>query len=59
MKPPRTPPQVKPGDDPRNLGGAAFQVWQCRTLSAGVYRPDTCPNEGGLDQGIFGASMTP
>jgi len=52
--------QVKPGDDPRNLGGEGFQVLQCRAPNTdGSFGPDTCPDAGGLDQDIFGASMTP
>ena len=52
--------QVKPGDDPRNLGGEGFQVKQCRTQNPdGSFGPDTCPSAGGLDQDIFGASLTP
>ena len=52
--------QVTPGDDPRNVGGEGFQVLQCRTPNLdGSFGPDACPNAGGLDQDIFGASMTP
>ncbi len=52
--------QVKPGDDPRYVGGEGFDVFQCRTQNPdGSFGPDTCPNAGGLDQDIFGASMTP
>ena len=53
--------QVRPGDDPRYLGGVGFDVWQCRTQNPDdlSWGPDTCPNAGGLDQDIFGASMTP
>ena len=49
--------QVKPGDDPRNPGGKGFQVFQCRTLNLGSFGPDTCPDAGGIDQDIFGASI--
>ncbi|WP_156960361.1 sialidase family protein [Amycolatopsis taiwanensis] len=45
--------QVVPGVDPRSEGGQGFDVRQCRTPATG---PDTCPNEGGLDQDIFGAA---
>lgn len=52
--------RVKPGDDPRYLGGEGFDVFQCRTSNPdGSFGPDTCPNAGGLDQDIYGASMTP
>ncbi len=53
--------QVVPGDDPRYTGGEGFDVKQCRTPDpAGEdgYGPDTCPNAGGLDQDIYGASLT-
>ena len=51
--------QVVPGDDPRNAGGEGFDVHQCRTQdAAGVWSADTCPNEGGLDQDIYGAATT-
>ncbi|MFC7485446.1 sialidase family protein [Knoellia sp. CPCC 206453] len=51
--------QVAPGDDPRYLGGEGFDVHQCRTqTTAGVWSADTCPNEGGLDQDIYGAATT-
>lgn len=52
--------EVRPGDDPRYPYGSGFDVFQCRTADAsGVFSPDTCPNAGGLDQDIDGASMTP
>jgi hypothetical protein len=52
--------EVKPGDDPRYLGGVGFDVLQCRATNLdGSFGPDTCPNDGGLDQDIYGASMTP
>lgn len=52
--------QVRPGDDPRYRGGRGFDVFQCRTADAdGNFGADTCPNAGGVDQDIFGASMTP
>ena len=51
--------QVVPGDDPRNAGGEGFDVHQCRTQdAAGVWSADTCPNDGGLDQDIYGAATT-
>ncbi len=52
--------EVRPGDDPRYVGGEGFDVWQCRTQAAdGTWSADTCPNAGGLDQDIYGAAMTP
>jgi hypothetical protein len=52
--------QVSPGDDPRYLGGEGFDVLQCRTQNPDKsWNPDTCPDSGGLDQDIYGASMTP
>jgi len=51
--------QVVPGADPRDQGGAGFDVMQCRAPGPnGTFGPDTCPNAGGLDQDIFGASST-
>ncbi|KRE42783.1 hypothetical protein [Knoellia sp. Soil729] len=51
--------QVAPGDDPRYAGGEGFDVHQCRTQDAtGAWSADTCPNDGGLDQDIFGAATT-
>jgi hypothetical protein len=51
--------QVRPGDDPRYAGGEGFDVWQCRTQNAdGTWSGDTCPNDGGLDQDIYGAAYT-
>ncbi len=52
--------QVRPGDDPRYVGGETFDVYQCRTIdpATGDYGADTCPNAGGLDQDIFGAATT-
>ncbi len=45
---------VVPGTDPREAPDG-FDVLQCRaTPSSG----DTCPNAGGLDQNIYGASLT-
>ena len=48
--------QVTAGDDPRYDYGTGFDVLQCRTPSTA---PDSCPSAGGLDQDIFGASITP
>jgi hypothetical protein len=51
--------QVVPGDDPRYAGGEGFDVLQCRTANPdGTFGADTCPNAGGLDQDIFGTSLT-
>jgi hypothetical protein len=47
-----------PGDDPRYPidGMDGFDVLQCRTQNAdGTWGVDTCPNDGGLDQNIYGA----
>jgi hypothetical protein len=51
--------QVVPGDDPRYAGGEGFDVLQCRTPNPdGTFGADTCPNAGGLDQDIFGTTLT-
>jgi hypothetical protein len=51
--------QVASGDDPRYAGGEGFDVNQCRTQAAdGTWSADTCPNDGGLDQDIFGAATS-
>lgn len=51
--------QVVKGDDPRYVGGEGFDVLQCRTPNPdGTFGADTCPNAGGLDQDIFGATLT-
>ena len=51
--------QVVPGDDPRYAGGEGFDVLQCRTANPdGTFGADTCPNAGGLDQDIFGTTLT-
>jgi hypothetical protein len=47
-----------PGDDPRYAGGEGFDVHQCRAETDGTWGPDTCPNDGGLDQDIFGSATT-
>ncbi len=50
--------QVAGGDDPRYGGGEGFDVLQCRTQDGtGAWSADTCPNDGGLDQDIFGAAL--
>ena len=47
-----------PGTDPRYTNGDGtdgFDVLQCRTQgSDGTWSADTCPDDGGLDQNIFG-----
>lgn len=51
--------QVVGGDDPRYVGGEGFDVRQCRVAAPdGTFGPDTCPNQGGLDQDIFGVSFS-
>ena len=51
--------QVASGDDPRYAGGEGFDVHQCRTqASDGTWSADTCPDDGGLDQDIFGAATS-
>ncbi|HEX5951460.1 MAG TPA: sialidase family protein, partial [Actinomycetota bacterium] len=47
---------VVPGEDLREATQDGFDVHQCRTEDA--LEPDTCPNAGGLDQNIYGNSMT-
>jgi hypothetical protein len=46
------------GTDPRYTNGDGtdgFDVVQCRVFSAGAWSADRCPNQGGLDQQIWGA----
>jgi hypothetical protein len=47
---------VVAGTDPRESGGDAADVKQCRAFDppTGTYGPDTCPHAGGLDQNIYG-----
>ena len=50
-----------PGTDPRYPvdGTDGFDVLQCRAANPnGTFGPDTCPNNGGLDQNIYGAVVT-
>jgi hypothetical protein len=48
---------VRPGVDIRETDYVdGFDVFQCRTPTA--LEPDLCPNAHGLDQNIYGASMT-
>ena len=50
---------VVEGVDPREDFNDGFDVLQCREeLEDGSFGPDTCPNAGGLDQNIYGASTT-
>ncbi|WP_157630405.1 sialidase family protein [Kribbella catacumbae] len=49
---------VVAGTDPRYPidGVDGFDVLQCRAANPdGTFGPDTCPNNGGLDQNIYGA----
>jgi hypothetical protein len=48
---------VRPGVDIRETDYVdGFDVFQCRTPAA--LEPDTCPNAHGLDQNIYGQSLT-
>jgi hypothetical protein len=50
---------VLAGTDPREEEQDGFDVHQCRELREdGTYGPDTCPNAGGLNQNIYGNSLT-
>jgi hypothetical protein len=50
---------VVEGIDPREEEQDGFDVHQCRTPQPdGTYGPDTCPNAGGLNQNIYGNSVT-
>jgi hypothetical protein len=50
---------VLPGTDPREATQDGFDVNMCVVLqSDGTYGPNTCPNSGGLDQNIYGNSIT-
>jgi hypothetical protein len=49
---------VGKGSDPREAAQDGFDVKQCRTKTAGEFGVDTCPNAGGLDQNIYGNSLT-
>jgi hypothetical protein len=50
---------VVTGTDPREEVQDGFDVHQCRALQLdGTYGPDTCPNAGGLNQNIYGNSVT-
>ena len=52
---------TEPGTDPRYTNGDGtdgFDVLQCRAANPdGTFGPDTCPNDGGLDQNIYGATV--
>ena len=48
---------VRPGVDIRETDYVdGFDVFQCRAATA--LEPDLCPNAHGLDQNIYGQSMT-
>jgi hypothetical protein len=50
---------VIPGTDPREEVQDGFDVHQCRELlDDGTYGPDICPNAGGLDQNIYGNTIS-
>jgi hypothetical protein len=50
---------VVEGTDPREEEQDGFDVLQCRELQEdGTFGPDTCPNAGGLNQNIYGNSIT-
>jgi hypothetical protein len=50
---------VVTGTDPREKVQDGFDVHQCRRVRpGGSYGPDTCPNAGGLNQNIYGNSIT-
>ena len=50
---------VVPGPDSRESFDDGFDVLQCRAaLPDGTFGVDTCANAGGLDQNIYGTSVT-
>jgi hypothetical protein len=50
---------VVPGTDPREAVQDGFDVNMCvAQLSDGTFGPNTCPNSGGLDQNIYGNTIT-
>jgi hypothetical protein len=50
---------VVPGTDPREAVQDDFDVHQCRTQNPdGTWGADTCPNAGGLDQNIYGNTIS-
>ncbi len=50
---------VLPGDDPREAVQDGFDVNMCVALQPdGTYGPNTCPNSGGLDQNIYGNTIS-
>jgi hypothetical protein len=50
---------VVPGDDPREETQDGFDVDMCiEQLPDGTWGPNTCPNSGGLDQNIYGNTIT-
>jgi hypothetical protein len=41
------------------VGAFAYNTWtDTRQDAAGAWSQDTCPNDGGLDQDIYGAATT-
>jgi hypothetical protein len=50
---------VLPGDDPREEVQDGFDVNMCvAQLPDGTFGPNTCPNSGGLDQSIYGNTIS-
>jgi hypothetical protein len=50
---------VVPGTDPREAVQDGFDVDMCvALLPNGTYGPNTCPNSGGLDQNIYGNTIS-
>ncbi len=51
---------VVTGPDPREAVQDGFDVHQCRVFdpATATWGPDTCPNEGGLNQNIYGNTIT-
>jgi hypothetical protein len=42
-----------------SVGAFAYNTWtDTRQDAAGAWSQDTCPNDGGLDQDIYGAATT-
>ena len=50
---------VVPGTDPREAAQDGFDVDMCvAPLPDGTFGPNTCPNSGGLDQNIYGNTIS-
>jgi hypothetical protein len=50
---------VLPGTDPREAAQDGFDVDMCIALQPdGTYGQNTCPNSGGLDQNIYGNTIS-